>query len=64
MIQTGVRISEEMNDDIESIALAVTLSKQEVIRRAIAYFIENNHPALNIGRKMKETRKDVKTGSE
>lgn len=59
MVQTGVRISEEMYADIDSIALAETLSKQEVIRRAIAYYIKNNQPALTVGREMKEARKEI-----
>lgn len=59
MKQTGVRVTEEMDADIESIALAISLSKQEVIRRAIAYYIENNQPVLAIGRKMQETRKGL-----
>lgn len=63
MIQTGVRITEETNGNIELIAMAISLSKQEVIRRAIEYYIKNNQPALAIGRKMQDAREGV-TGSE
>ena len=60
MKQTGVRITEEMDADLASIALATSLSKQEVIRRAIANHIKDNQPALNIGRKMQEGRESLK----
>ena len=60
MIQTGVRISEEMDDDIQSLALAMDLSKQEVIRRAIKAYCLQEDRFLLTGRDMKKKRNGVK----
>lgn len=61
MIQTGVRISEELNDDISALAMGMDLSKNEIIRRAIkAYCIQEDRYLL-AGREMKKTRNGVRS---
>jgi predicted transcriptional regulator len=59
MIQTGVRIEDKTNDDLDSIALAMGIPKQAVIRNALTYYINVRQDAVKLGRDMQKARQSI-----